>query len=112
MDRRKQLREQYKARKVVGGVYRIRNTTTNRFYLQSTDDIQGTRNWFQFSCATNSCTLPPIREDWAASGSAAFVLEELDLLEKTEQQTTEEFRGDIRVLLELWDEKLPKENRY
>lgn len=112
MDRRKELKEQYKNRKVVGGIYRIINQENGRFYLQSTDDMQATHNWFR-SCRTfGGCTLPPIQEDWKKFGMDAFYVEELDLLEKGELQTREEFMSDLKTLLALWSEKLPKENRY
>ena len=112
MDRRKELKAQYKARKVVGGIYRINNRENGRFYLEYTDDIQATHNWFSSCCMTNTCTLPHIREDWKKFGKDAFFVEELDLLEKKQEQTNAEFTSDLKILLELWDEKLPKENRY
>lgn len=112
MDRRKELKEQYKLRKIVGAVYRIVNKENGRFYLRSTDDIKATRNLIGGWNIFGSCSLPPIQEDWKKFGSEAFYLEELDLLEKTELQTTAEFRSDLHTLLEMWSEKLPQENRY
>ena len=112
MDKRRELKEQYKARKVVGGVYRIVNKENGQFLLQSTDDMQSARNLFQFFQLTDACTLPAIREDWKRCGKEAFALEELEELEKKEEQTTAQFREDLEVLLELWSEKLPVGNRY
>lgn len=111
-DRRKELREQYKTRKVVGGIYRIVNGENGRFYLQSTDDMQATRNWFGTFHVFESCSLPPLQGDWKQYGAQVFSLEELDHLEKGSEQTREEFQMDLKTLLEMWDEKLPKENRY
>lgn len=112
MDRRKELKEQYKQRKVIGGIYRIMNRENGRFYLRSTDDMQATRNWFGGCQMLDSCSLPPIQEDWKKFGAGAFYVDELDLLEKGEAQSREEFANDLKVLLALWDEKLPQENRY
>lgn len=111
-DRRRQLREQYKSRRVTGGIYRIVNRENGRFYLRSTDDIQATRNWYDSCRRFGSCFLPPIQKDWNAFGMGVFALEELDLLEKGGDQTDAEFRGDLQALYELWDEKLPRDNRY
>lgn len=111
-DRRKELLEQYKGRKVVGGIYRILNRENGRFYLQSTDDMQATRNWFGTFSVFENCSLPPLQGDWKQYGPKAFDLEELDLLEKGQDQTREEFAKDLKTLLELWDEKLPKDARY
>lgn len=112
MDRRKELREQYKARKVIGGIYRILNTVNGRFFLQSTTDMQAARNRFQGVNRSDVCTLPPLQRDWREFGAAAFVFEELDWLEKGAEQTDAEFKEDIKALLELWEDKLPPELRY
>lgn len=111
-EQRKKLREQYKTRKVVGGVYRIRNRETGRFYLQWTDDIQATRNWYKSCTDFGSCPLPHLQADWKQYGVDAFALEEMDLLEKPEDQAREDFFIDLKTLLELWSEKLPREGRY
>lgn len=111
-DRRKELKAQYKARKVTGGIYRVVNKETGRFYLQSTDDMQATHNLFDNWRVFGNCSLPPIQQDWKTYGADAFEVEELDWLEKKETQTLREFMDDLKVLLELWSEKLPKENRY
>lgn len=110
--RKKQLKEQYKARKVTGGIYRIVNKDSGRFYLNSTDDMQATRNWFESCRMFNTCSIPHIQKDWKELGMDAFALEEVDYIDKGETQTNEEYREDLKALLELWDEKLPKENRY
>ena len=111
-NRRRELKEEYRNRTVIGGVYRIVNRENGRFYLRSTDDIKATRNiiamWEQFG----HCSLPPIQQDWKAYGTAAFYLDELELLEKQEAQTDKEFKSDLKVLLEIWDENLPRDNRY
>lgn len=112
MSNKKELRAQYEQRKVIGGVYRFMNSKNGKFYLQSTDDIQGTRNMFQFAQMTNSCNIPPLQRDWSEFGKDAFQLEELELLEKTETQTREEFAQDIKTLMEMWKEKLSGESQY
>lgn len=112
MDRRKELKARYKARKVVGGVYRIVNSENGRFYLHSTGNIDAARNWFKMCLDLGTCEHPHLREDWKKYGAGAFSLEELDLLEKGETQTDAEFKNDIAALYAMWDEKLPREGRY
>jgi hypothetical protein len=110
--RRKELQEQYKARKITGGIFRILNRENDRFYLRSTDDMHSTREGFQKWKDFHTCSHPSLVKDWQRCGADAFRLEELDLLEKGDSQTREEFAADLKALLELWDEKLPKDNRY
>lgn len=112
MSTRKELKAQYKARKVVGGIYRINNRESGRFYLGSTDDIQATHNWWSSCFAMGSCPLPHLQADWKQLGKEAFSVEELDLLEKKQEQSDAEFRDELKTLLAMWDEQLPKENRY
>lgn len=112
MDRRKELKEQYKARKVTGGIYRITNKENGRFYLKESDDLQATRNWFDSCQKFDSCFLPAMQTDWKQFGKDAFILEEIDTLEKGPDQTSPDFQKDLKTLWEMWDEKLPKENRY
>jgi len=80
--------------------------------LQRTDDMQSAHNHLSFSKSTGSCLQPPLQEDWARYGAGAFIIEELELLEKKAEQTDREFREDLDVLLEYWDEKLPRDERY
>lgn len=112
MDKRKELRERYKSRKVVGGVYRIVNTQTGSFLLLSTDDMQSAHNYLRFSKLTGNCTIPALKEAWKQYGRDVFEIEELELLEKKQERTNREFRQELDVLLELWSEKLPLEQRY
>lgn len=110
--RKKELRDQFKSRRVTGGIYRIINTETGKFYLQCTDDFKATHNWFESCRMFGHCSLPPIQEDWKKYGMDAFQIEELDHLEKPEEQTHAEFMADLRVLRDMWEEKLPRDNRY
>lgn len=107
-ERKKQLRQQYKERAVVGGIYRILNTRNGRFFMAADENMEGAENGFRFSVMTNGFSRPDLRnmtEDWQSFGSEAFVFEQLELLEKKDTQTIREFREDLQVLLELWVEK-------
>lgn len=104
-EQRRKLRDQYKQRRMLGGVYRIRNTVTGRFLLAWEDDLVGAENRLQFSQQTGGCSLPWLREDWNAHGPDSFVFERLEELEQKETQTREEFLSDLETLLEMWEEK-------
>ena len=112
MDRRKELREQYKNRKITGGVYRLLNRENGKYFLKSTDEMKAAHSFFKMCYDFDNCTLPSVAQDWKTYGREAFCIEELDLLEKGEDQTTEEYRRDLKTLYELWEEKLPRELRY
>jgi len=95
----------YKERKIIGGVYAIKNGVTGRSLLISAQDLQGSKNRFEFAQKTGGCVHPRLKDDWEVYGGKAFSLEILEELEKMETQTPDEFIEDIKVLAELWLEK-------
>ena len=105
---RKGLISQYKARKIVGGVYAIKNIHTGKIFLDSTMDMRASKNRFDFSQKTGNCTYKNIEEDWKISGPSAFEFEALEELERDDTQTDHEFESDIATLKEIWLEKLPE----
>lgn len=98
---RKELLGAYKERRVVGGVYAIRNTKNGKRLLGAAADLKGFRNRFGFAKQTGSGLSLKLKKDWETFGPDAFELEILEELEKKETQTTEEFSADLRALLEL-----------
>lgn len=111
-DRRKALAQAYKQRKEIGGVYRIINRENNRYFLQFAADINAARNRFESFRQFDTCSIPPLQKDWKTYGKEAFYMEELELLEKREDQDAKAFRDDIMLLYAIWEEKLPPELRY
>jgi hypothetical protein len=109
---KKELKRQYKARKVTGGVYAIRNTATDKLYLEATTDLRGSQNRFEFAKKTGSCIEWKLQRDWAAQGGDGFVFEVLETLEKGETQTDSEFQEDILLLKGMWLERLAGRNFY
>jgi hypothetical protein len=102
----KELKKQYEQRKIVGGVYRIKNMRGGKTLLEATTDIRGSRNRFDFSQKTGLCTDMRLQEDWKKWGADSFIFEILEEYEKEDSQTMEEFQSDISLLKGLWGEKL------
>lgn len=100
-----ELRDDYKNRTMIGGVFCIKCTSTGRMWLKSTKDMNGQRNKFEFFVKTNSCPEPRMHTEWNMYGAAAFSFVVLEELEKGETQTEQEFSKDIDLLLEIWKEK-------
>ncbi|MGV8906972.1 MAG: GIY-YIG nuclease family protein [Acetobacterium sp.] len=96
----------YKERKIVGGIYIIRNSDAGKILLGSATDLPGRKNRFDFSKKTNSCVDLKLQKDWIILGKEKFVFEVLEELEKGETQSMSEFKEDIDVLKLLWMEKL------
>lgn len=105
MDKRKELKELYKRRKVTGGVYRITCLDSSRSWLKATQNLEGQKSRFQFALANDSCLEPGMMPEWKQYGAASFTFTVLEELEKKPDQSDADFAGDIKTLLEMWQEK-------
>ena len=99
------LKEQYKNRTIVGGIYRIKCSGSNEAWLRSTTDMQGSLNRFNFSVSVGSAPEMCMKQDWEKYGKSTFSFEILEEMKKKDAQTLQEFKEDIKTLFELWKEK-------
>jgi hypothetical protein len=99
MSDRRTLSKSYKERRMVGGVYLIRNTRNGRYILGHALDLASARNRFQFAVSTNAAVDMRVRTDWAACGPDAFAFEVLE--EQGQDQTRAQFTDDLVVLEDL-----------
>ena len=109
---KKELLAQYKEREITGGIFVIKNTLSNKMLLDSTSDLQGSKNRFEFSQKTGNCTHIKLQSDWNEQGGGQFVFETLEELKKGEVQTAEEFKADLDVLKKMWLDKLSGSDLY
>jgi hypothetical protein len=112
MDRKKTLLNEYKQRKVMGGVFKVTNTKNGRYLLDYAMNPQARQNSFQFMSSLGSCFDYRLKDDWEACGSQAFVFEILETITKKDTQDQEEFMIDLQTLALLWGEKLDPSKRY
>jgi len=112
MNDRKELKQAYKERKITGGVFIIKNNINGRILLDSAINIIGSKNRFDFSKATGSCVNLKLASDWKEFGKDAFTFEILEEIEKKEDQTEKDFGEDVKLLEEIWMEKLEGREFY
>ncbi|WP_077611243.1 GIY-YIG nuclease family protein [Clostridium sp. Marseille-P2415] len=103
---KKALKEQYKNRVLIGGVYCIKCNGNINLWIRATTDMQGSQNRFAFSVSTDFCPETCMIEAWNQFGASAFSFEILEEIQKKETQTEREFSDDVNTLLEIWTEKL------
>jgi hypothetical protein len=102
---KKELREQYKNRVCVGGIYRVKCTGNGEQWLRSTKDMKGAKNRFDFAVSINSCLESYMKENWNCYGASSFAFEILEEITKKETQTDQEFADDVETLFEMWNER-------
>jgi hypothetical protein len=112
MDRRTSLKNEYKERKVIGGIYRLTNTKNNMYFLEYTPNLEAKQNSFNFMVSTGTCFHHKLKEDWDTFGSNMFIFEILEEIEKKKDQSQMEFIEDLKMLENLWAEKLDVSKRY
>lgn len=103
---KKDLKDRYKNREVIGGVYRIICNESGNFWLKSCVDMQSAKNRFTFSVNMNTFPEAGMLEDWKKFGADSFSLEVLEEIKKKETQSDKEFSDDVDLMFEIWTEKL------
>ena len=105
---KKELRRQYISRTQTGGVFAIKNTVLNKWYIDSTPDIKAAQNRFAFLGSTHM----KLTQDYAAQKGEGFVFEVLEELQRGELQSDVAFRDDLTLLKAIWLEKLAGQDLY
>jgi DNA-binding CsgD family transcriptional regulator len=104
MDRKKELKQQYKETKIEAGVYQIRNTKNQKLLVESTmnlKSINGRR--FELEMGTHQNKL--LQYDLKEFGAETFVIEVLEILEKPEEGYFDA-KDALKKLKEKWLDQL------
>ena len=109
---RKELKTEYKNRTIVGGVFTIKNQLNNKLLLCATTDLMGSKNRFEFAQMTGNCVDMKLKQDWDVQKGKQYLLEVLEEINKKETQTDKEFKADLELLKEMWQEKLSEYSFY
>ncbi|WP_432353729.1 GIY-YIG nuclease family protein [Sporosarcina sp. A2] len=83
MDRKKELKQQYKETAIEAGVYQIKNTENDKIFVGSTKNLK-TLNGVKFQLETNTHTNQQLQREWDRFGKEVFTFEVLEKLKKKE----------------------------
>src|SRR5258708_30692542 len=112
MNRRKEIINEYKERKLYGGVYTITNTLNGKYLIGHAANLKSVQNHFQFAITTGSTVHPKLQKDWEELGLQAFTLEVLEELKQRPDQSQAEFMEELKILEQLWRANLDASKEY
>ncbi len=111
MDRKKELKMQYKMAKPEMGIFIIRCMVNNKCYIQATQDLRGVINGAKARLGGGMHPYKELQNEWSAFGPEKFEIEILEKLSYDEDESKTDYTEDLALLQLIWEEKLIKENR-
>ncbi|RDU38850.1 GIY-YIG nuclease family protein [Neobacillus piezotolerans] len=105
MDRKKELKQQYKETSVEPGIFQIKNTINDKIFVGSTKNLK-TLNGIKFMLDTNGYTPnKELQKEWNQYGKDAFMIDILEKLKKNDDPYFND-KEALMALEEKWLEKL------
>jgi len=111
MDRRKELKLQYKQTRPAMGIFIIYNNVNNKCYIQGTQDLRGVMNGARVRLLGNSHIFKELQKDWNELGAESFTFEILENLEYDKDESKTDYTEELKLLEMMWEDKLAAENR-
>ena len=104
MNRKTELKNEYKQTIRAMGVYEIRNLANEKVLIGSSMNLDGSINRHRFELKNKSHKNKDLQEDWNSLGSENFAFEILEELFPRENPDYD-YQQDLECLEDLWLEK-------
>lgn len=104
MDRKKELKQEYREIKIEGGIYVITNKQNGKKFVASTPNFK-TLNGVKFTLENGLHTNKELQKEWNECGKDNFDIVHVEVLEKEENENRVD-KKKLEKLLEKWLEKL------
>lgn len=108
--RKKELTDQYKQMKKPMGVFIIRCSKNNKFYVQATPDLKGVMNGALVRLQGNFHVCKELQKEWNEYGPDCFTMEILEQLEYDKDEAKTDYSEELELLRMIWEDKLVKQN--
>ncbi|NLW55840.1 MAG: GIY-YIG nuclease family protein [Firmicutes bacterium] len=106
MDRKKELKQQYKMMKPAMGIFMIRAKFSNKCYLEATPNLKGAINSGKFKHGAGIQVNRELQKDWHKYGENGFIIEILETLEYDRDEAKTDYTEELELLQMLWEEKM------
>ena len=110
MDRKKQLKEQYKQMKPEMGIFMVHCKANNKCFLKITQNLKGTMNSTKFQLSAKNFPNYELQEDWNKYGQEQFEIEILEILQYDKDESKTDYSEELNIMKIVWEEKLTKQN--
>ncbi|SDW42907.1 GIY-YIG nuclease family protein [Tepidimicrobium xylanilyticum] len=109
MDRKKELKEQYKMMKPHMGVFIIKSNYSNKCFVESSNNLKATVNSIQFKLNFGNHPNKELQMDWKEYGESSFIIKILEKLEYDEDESKTDYSEELEILKMVCKEKLLNE---
>ena len=102
---KKALKDEYKKTPAKMGIYRVRNLVNGKMFIGRGLNVNGKLNSIKFQLEHGSFVVHELQNEYNEFGAKNFIFEVIDYLEPKEEPGYD-YSGDLKVLEEMWLEKL------
>ena len=110
MDRKKELKEQYKQMKTEMGIFIVQNKINNKYLLVTTQNLKGMVNRVRFQLNSGGHPNGELQHEWNEYGENKFELKLLETLDYDKDESKTDYSEELYIMDIMWTEKLSAKN--
>lgn len=112
MERKRELKQQYKEMKPKMGVFAIRSKADGKVFLEAAADLKSAMNSNRFKLRANMHGSKELQEWWNRYGADNFVFEIVEELDYCNEGDSKDYSDELETLKELCGERFSKKDLY
>ena len=110
MDRKKELKEQYKQMKTEMGVFIVQNKLNNKYLLVTTQNLKGMINRVRFQLNSGGHPNSELQQEWKRFGEDKFDIIILETLDYDKDESKTDYSEELYIMKIMLTEKLSDKN--
>ena len=110
MDRKKELKEQYKQMKTEMGVFIVQNKINNKYLLVTTQNLKGMINRVRFQLNNGGHPNSELQQEWKRFGEDKFDIIILETLDYDKDESKIDYSKELYIMEIMLIEKLSDKN--
>jgi hypothetical protein len=110
MDRKKELKEQYKQMKTEMGVFIVQNKINNKYLLVTTQNLKGMINRVRFQLNNGGHPNSELQQEWKRFGEDKFDIIILETLDYDKDESKIDYSKELYIMEIMLTEKLSDKN--